>query len=109
MELVVLFVVLIFWLAYILYSYLFKRLHLIYEISFVKISIIAIILALFPKILTFIDNVFGLVNLMIIILVIWCIVLFIIVFEMHRSIDKQRQEITTLTQEIAFLKNENKK
>lgn len=109
MELIIIFIVLILWLTYILYSYLFKRLHLIYEISFVKLSIIAVILTLFPQILTFIDNIFGLVNLVTMILIIWCIVLFIIVFEMHGSIDKQRQEITTLTQEIAFLKNEKKK
>lgn len=90
---------------YIVYSVVSKkRLHAMYELSLAKVLILIIVLSLFPQILFFIDSVIGIVNLVLIIFGIWIIVLFIIVFEMYRKVEFQRQEITKLVREVAFLK-----
>lgn len=85
-----------------------KKLHILYEISLLKIYIIAILLILFPQIIEFIETTFGVVNVILTILTIWILILFIIVFEMYRVIDFQRQEMTKLVREVAFLKFEIK-
>ena len=90
---------------YIVYSVVSKkRLHTMYELSLAKVLILIILLSLFPQILFFIDSIIGIVNLVLIIFGIWIIVLFIIIFEMYRKVEFQRQEITKLVREVAFLK-----
>ncbi|MCH8519525.1 MAG: DUF2304 domain-containing protein [Nanoarchaeota archaeon] len=85
-----------------------KRLHVLYEISLLKIYVLVMVLSLFPQILEFIELSVGVVNVVLAILVIWILVLFVVVFEMYRVVDFQRQEMTKLVREVAFLKFEIK-
>ncbi|MFT4244220.1 MAG: DUF2304 family protein [Candidatus Woesearchaeota archaeon] len=95
--------------SYLLYKKIYKKkLHLLYEISLLKIYILIILLSLFPQILEFIEVQIGIVNIVLTFAIIWILILFIIVFELYKIIEFQRQEMTKLVREVAFLKFEIK-
>ena len=95
--------------SYLLFKKFYKKkLHLLYEISLLKIYILIIILSLFPQVLEFFEINIGVVNIILTILIIWILLLFIIVFELYKMIEFQRQEMTKLVREVAFLKFEIK-
>ena len=95
--------------SYLLYKKFYKKkLHLLYEISLLKIYVLIILLSLFPQILEFLEIQVGVINIVLTVAIIWIILLFIVVFELYKMIEFQRQEMTKLVREVAFLKFEIK-
>lgn len=80
-----------------------KRLPLIYEIFFLGVYIIILLLFLFPNILDLIQNTFGINSAINFIIYLSIFILYFIVFILYKKTEDQRVEITKLVREIAYI------
>ena len=86
-----------------------RRLHLIVEIFFILFFFGAIVVAIFPQIASFFENLLGLQSIVQFVTYTSILIAYFIIFMLYQKAENHRVEITRLTREIAFLKNKNKK
>jgi len=85
-----------------------RRTHIIVEIMFILMYIGVIIVALYPKILSHIENTLGISSALNFLVYLSIFVLFLTTFWLYKKTENQRLEITQLVREIAYLKNNKK-
>lgn len=88
-----------------------KRPHLLIEGIFLVSYIFVMLIFFFPDILTAIEDFFGIQSAINFILYLSIFIAYLVIFMFYKTLEKRRVEITKLTREIAYLKNEqnNKK
>ena len=92
--------------TYILYLFKTKmRVSFKFELFYLFIYGILTIIVLFPEILKFIEKVLGVNSALNFIIYLSIFVAYFLIFLLYDKTEKQRQEITSLTREIAYSKN----
>lgn len=90
-------------LLYILVSFKTKkRVHILAELFFLAIFSFVLVVSLFPQILRFIEEIFGLTSAIQTIIYFSIFTSYILIFTLYRRIELQRQEITKLVRELAL-------
>ncbi len=86
-----------------------KRAHLLHEIFFLAIYGIILLIFIFPKTLTFIEEVLGIQSAINFGIYFSIFLLFTIVFMLYKKSEEQRVHISKLNKELTYLKHEKKK
>lgn len=86
-----------------------KRLPILFELFYIAIYCFVFIIFLYPNILSIIENILGISSAINFIVYLSIFVAYFLIFILYTGKENQRQEITKLTREIAYLKNEKKK
>lgn len=112
MEFISLFFILLSLIVLVYLGYLFKskqRIHVIIEVFFVLAYLFVLIIFLFPQTLRLIESVLGIQSAINFIIYLSIFVAYFILFLLYNKTEKQRQEITKLTREIALMNKKKKK
>jgi len=97
-------------LIYLVYSFKeTKRIPILLELFFLSIYGFIFLIFVFPQTLDIIERVLGVQSAINFILYLSVFVAYLLVFVLYRKHEDQREEITKLVREIAFLKDDNKK
>ena len=97
-------------LVYLVYSFKTeKRVSLLLEVFYVGIYLIIAIIFIFPGILTKMESFLGIQSAINFIVYLSIFIVYLFILKLYRKSEDQRVEITKLTREIAFLKDETKK
>ncbi|MDA3855179.1 MAG: DUF2304 domain-containing protein [Candidatus Woesearchaeota archaeon] len=86
-----------------------KRLPIILELFYVGAYGFVFTVFLYPNILTIIENILGIQSAINFVVYLSIFVSYLIIFLLYTNKEKQREEITKLTREIAYLKDEKRK
>ena len=92
--------------------YLFKskrRMSIKFELFYIAIYGFVAFIFLFPNTLKFIEKTLGIASALNFIVYLSVFVAYFIIFLLYTKSEQQRQEITALTREIAYLKKDKKK
>lgn len=99
----------IFVLGYILYIYISeKRVNPLVEVFFLLIFSVVILILLFPGILKFIEDVFGITSALQFMIYLSIFVAYFLLFILYKRQEEQRAELTKLVRKLA-LENKGKK
>lgn len=99
--------ILVSYFAYLLLSG--NRLHIIVELFFLVVYLSILIIFLFPQVLKLIEQTLGIRSALNFIIYLSIFVAYFIIFLLYNKTEKQRQEITKLTREIALMNKRKKK
>ncbi len=84
-----------------------KKVPLIFELSFILLYALNMIIVIFPRVVEILHFYFGIYNILVSILFIFIFILYILVYLLFVHIERQRKDITKLVTELA-LENKQK-
>ena len=86
-----------------------KRLPIILELFYIGAYGFVFLVFLYPPVLSIIENVLGIQSAINFVVYLSIFISYLIIFMLYTHKEKQREEITKLTREIAYLKDEKSK
>lgn len=86
-----------------------ERIHFIVELFFISIYGFVFLIFLFPNTLKIIENILGIQSALNFIIYLSIFVAYLFLFTLYSKSEKQREEITKLTRELALFKKDEKK